>query len=240
MATNCRNAGWGDIAQESGRGDGTGWGIGAALRAAKRRMAEGLYPPDPPALPPDPAAERARRDAKWAKMGIPPIYWGEYWDTWIADTEAKRRALKAVRELAWKTNLFLTGRNGTGKTHLAMCLAKDGATCRKLRCIGLEVKADHGQRGLVVRRYGSRRLLVLNEICMRDGATDFERELLFEIIDMRWENRLPTTLATNQTWEAFAGEYGAPIADRLRPKVVLFDWESRRKPLALPQGKEGQ
>jgi len=190
--------------------------------------------------PRDPAKERAAAEAEWASRGIPPMHYGSTWDNWIADTPAKKKALETVRGRAWRANLFLTGRNGTGKSHFAACLAKEGATCRKLREIGLEVKADHSQRGSVVRRYGSCRLLILDEICPRDGATDFEKELFFELADMRWGHKKPTTLITNQSPQDFAREYGAGVADRLRPFPVIFDWESHRKALLLPQGEEGQ
>jgi len=183
--------------------------------------------------PPGPSEEKARREAEWARRGIPPIHYGSTWGNWIADTPAKRKALEAVRIGARKTNLFLTGRNGTGKTHLAICLAKEGATYRKLRDIGLKVKEDHNQRGAVVRRYGICGLLILDEICMRDKATDFERELFFEIVDMRWGHEKPTTLITNQTPQDFAKEYGTGVMDRLRPLTVAFDWGSHRKNLDL-------
>ena len=193
-----------------------------------RREAERGPPP-----PPDPAVERARLEARWAKKGIPPIHYGSTWDNWIADTPAKREALRIVRDGAWRTNLFLTGGNGTGKTHLAMCLAKDGATYRKLRDIGLEVKEDHSQRGAVVRRYGACGLLILDEICARDKATDFERELFFEIVDMRWGRERPTTLITNQDRKGFCLEFGNGVYDRLRFLPVFFGWESHRKRLSL-------
>jgi len=197
------------------------------LRIVGEREARGEYPPDPPSPPPP--EERTGREDRWAKKGIQPIHYGSTWDNWIADTPAKEEVLRTVRERAWRTNLFLTGKNGTGKTHLAVCLTKEGATYRTLRDIGLEVKADHNLRGGVVRRYGTCKLLILEEICMRDGATDFERELFFEIADMRWGHEKPTVLITNQSPQNFASEYGVGVMDRLRPLPVVFGWESYRK-----------
>ena len=186
-----------------------------------------------PAPPPDPAIEKARLEAQWAKKGIPPIHYDSTWDNWIADTPEKKEVFATVRNRAWKTNLFLTGNNGTGKTHFAVCLAKEGATYRNLRNIGLEVKADHNLRGAVVRRYGDCRLLVLDEICSRDGATDFEKELFFEIVDIRWGHQKPTLLITNQDRKGFGAEFGNGVYDRLRFLPVFFGWESHRKRLDL-------
>ena len=207
------------------------WRLG---KGVMRREAERGPPP-----PPDPAAERAGLEARLAKKGIPPIHYGSTWDNWIADTPAKRGALRIVRNGAWRTNLFLTGNNGTGKTHLAVCLAKEGATYRSLRGIGLEVKADHNLMGAVTRRYGVCKLLILDEICPGDGATGFEKELLFEIADMRWGHEKPTTLITNRDRKGFCLEFGRGIYDRLRFLPVFFGWESHRKRLDLREDNMG-
>jgi len=187
-----------------------------------------------------PSAKEVGQEAVWAKKGILPIHYGSTWDNWIADTPAKEKVLAIVRNGAWKTNLFLTGNNGTGKTHLAVCLTKEGATYRRLRNIGLEVKDDHNSRGDVVRRYGSCGLLILDEICTRDGATKFEAELFFEIVDMRWGHGKPTMLITNQDREGFVREYGSGIYDRLRLMPVVFGWESHRKRLDLRNDGTGR
>jgi len=208
------------------------------LAAALARFGRAIMArPAPP--PPDPSVEKARLEERWAQKGIPPMHYGSAWDNWIADTEAKREALRVVRRGAWKTNLFLTGNNGTGKTHFAACLAKEGATYRNLRNIGLEVKEDHNARGGVVKRYGTCRLLILDEVCPRDGATPFEKELFFEIVDLRWGHQKPTMLITNQDRKGFCKEYGHGVYDRLRFHPVVFGWESHRKRLDLRQKIQG-
>jgi len=207
------------------------------LDKIKKRHDAGEYPGDTPSPPPpDPAEAEARLESAWAAMGIPPIHYGSTWDNWIANTPEKKRAFDTVRGRAWKTNLFLTGKNGTGKSHLAACLAKDGATYHSLADIAGEVKADWGEERAIVRRYGKSRLLILDEICPRDEPTPFERDLLFEIVDARWGNMLPTMLITNQTVTEFVRIFGMGIADRLRAEAVIFDWESHRKGLCLPRG----
>jgi len=206
---------------------GTSWLVERVGRLLGQRVREHAEPP------PAPARERERAEAGLAAKNIPPIHYGSTWDNWEADTPDKRGALATVRGRAWTTNLFLTENNGTGKTHFAVCLAKGGATYRNLRDIGLEVKADHNSRGAVVRRYGTCGLLILDEICPRDGATDFEKELFFGIVDMRWGHGKPTTLITNQDRKGFCLEFGGGVYDRLRFLPVVFGWESHRKRLDL-------
>jgi DNA replication protein DnaC len=162
----------------------------------------------------------------WERRGITKRYFNAEWDNWIADTPEKIKAFKNAKT-AWKNNLFFTGGNGTGKTHLAMCLAKDGATYRRLPDIFREVRMDFKSEEEIIEYYGESDLLVIDEIG-RQKFSDFELNLFFEIIDRRWNNMLPTTIITNLTVYEFGEYYSLAILDRLRPVVINFDWESMR------------
>jgi DNA replication protein DnaC len=171
--------------------------------------------------------------ASYQSKGITPRFYGVSWENW--DTEDK--AINAVREGAWKTNLFLCGKSGTGKTHLAMCLTKDGAKYRRLPDIFREVRTDFGSEQDIINRYGTVKLLIIDEVG-RQKFSDFEKNLFFEIIDKRWNNVLPTTLITNLNEKEFFSEYGMAILDRLRPAMVRFNWESHRESLNIPVSSE--
>ena len=188
------------------------------------------------------AEQHQRQLENWKRRGITKRYFEANWDNWIANTPDKEKA-KRNAKTAWETNLIFSGSNGTGKTHLAMCLAKDGATYRRLPDIFREVRSSYNDvsryipsANLAIRGeseseildyYGECKLLVIDEIG-RQKFNDFELNLFFEIIDRRWNNILPTTIITNLTVSEFSELYSAAILDRLRPVEVDFNWESMR------------
>ena len=177
--------------------------------------------------------------SSYKAKGIPPKFYASEWENWVCDTDDKLKAFNIVKGMAWKTNLFLCGKSGTGKTHLAMCLTKDGAKYRRLPDIFREVRTDFNSEQETIDYYGTIKLLIIDEIG-RQKFSSFEYNLFFEIIDKRWNHEVPTTLITNQTEKEFLAEYGTAIIDRLRPVIVDFNWESRRESLNLdiPSPKE--
>jgi DNA replication protein DnaC len=171
--------------------------------------------------------ERNELIREWRSRGITPRFYDATWKNWRTETPEQKKVLEKVKQ-AWEKNLFIVGGNGTGKTHLAMCLAKDGATYCLAPELFRTVRENLNIEQKTIDEYGSCKLLLLDEIGRQKG-TDFERNLLFEIIDKRWNNMLPTTIIGNIDKREFADLCGTAIVDRLRPETIEFTWGSERR-----------
>ena len=163
----------------------------------------------------------------WRGRGITPRYYDSAWENFKVETPEQKSALEKVKQ-AWGKNLFIIGGNGTGKTHLAMCLAKDGATYCLMPELFRTVRENLDIEQQTINKYGTCKLLLLDEAGRQKG-TEFEKNLLFEIIDKRWNYMLPTTIIGNIDKREFANLYGSAIVDRLRPESVVFNWQSKRR-----------
>jgi len=172
--------------------------------------------------------ERTALLARYKACGIPPRYHNATWDNWEAATSEMQNALAQTRK-AWTDNLLLSGKNGTGKTHLAMCLVKDGASYRRFATVLRQIKSDFNSEEDALNSPAAKKLLILDEIGRSDKASEFERNTLFEVIDRRYNNMLPTTLITNMTAKEFVAAFGQALIDRFRPLIINFNWESKRR-----------
>jgi DNA replication protein DnaC len=170
--------------------------------------------------------ERDKQIQEWLNRGVTPQFYDATWENWMEDAPERKKVLEKVKR-AWEKNLFIIGGNGTGKTHLAMCLVKEGATYCFAPRLFRTVRENLSIEQEMIDKYGTCNLLILDEAGRQKG-TDFERKLLFEIIDMRWNYRRPTTIMGNINKKEFADLCGLAVLDRLRPETVEFTWESMR------------
>jgi DNA replication protein DnaC len=181
------------------------------------------------------------------ESGIPPRFIHKTLDTFKAETEAQKRALHFAKCYTDDIeNTIKTGRSavfvggvGTGKTHLAtgIALAAIGhlytvrftTVQRMIRDIKDSWK-DTRTESEVMEYYTRPRLLILDEVGVQFG-TDFERNVLFDIINERYEYNRPQILVTNLQKNELTEFLGDRVIDRLREgggKVIAFDWESKR------------
>ena len=73
-------------------------------------------------------------------------------------------------------------------------------------------------------------LLIIDEIGVQFGS-EFEKNLIFDILNERYENRRPTLLLSNLTVPEVRAFLGERIYDRLKEdggRCVSFDWQSHR------------
>lgn len=191
------------------------------------------------------AAEAAHR-RMFDAVRIPTRFAGRTFENFHAATDEQRQALTACRDFAENfaehakrgASLILSGKPGTGKSHLAAAILKailrDGiryVTCLDMiRTVRETWRRDSERTESELLGYlESLDLLVIDEVGMQYG-TDGEQTILFDVLDRRYRELKATVLITNQDKDGFKGFVGERTYDRLREtsKWIAFDWPSYR------------
>lgn len=181
--------------------------------------------------------------------GIVPRFHGKLLSTWSAETGEKKNALEAVCKMrddiiaGQKTaSLMLCGRPGTGKSHLASGLVIElvmaHKVVRKINAADMVrairetwSKGSEMSESDAYHRLAWKDLLVIDEIGAQAGS-DNEKLILFEVINSRYENMLPTVIISNLAPDDLLKELGDRVADRLREdggRMIPFNWQSARR-----------
>lgn len=188
---------------------------------------------------------------KLRRAAIPARFTDKTFDAYVATTDRQIKALNACKEYAEGFDahlkdgrcLMLMGKPGCGKTHMGAAIAlhlcretRHEAVYRTLPGLITDIRSTYGARNDdfseadIMRTITRCSLLVLDEI----GATktsEFEMALLFNIINTRYEDKLPTVIISNLKPTELKDAIGERCVDRLREGggiVVGFDWESKR------------
>lgn len=187
------------------------------------------------------------------RAGIPVRFAERTLENFVATTSAQENALRVAKEYAddfpaalWAGRcLVLTGKPGTGKTHLAIGIAHaaigQGSSAvfvtvsEAIRTFRASWRKDaERSEDKVLEDFSKPDLLILDEVGVQYG-TEAEQLVLFEIINRRYMDMRPMILISNlplqgeKTIQSYLGERAF---DRLREgggRVVVFDWESHRK-----------
>jgi len=141
------------------------------------------------------------------------------------------------------TWLLFVGNTGTGKGHLCAAIinriVRSGysalftKTPRLLREIKDTFNRDSEvTQSEILRRMTALDLLVIDEVGVQFG-TDTERMILYEVLDLRYEEMRPVILTSNvRNLKALEKLLGERIIDRLferESRILFFDWESYRR-----------
>ena len=145
-------------------------------------------------------------------------------------------------EYIWhRRNVIFKGKNGTGKTHLAVALGIDacklGVTTQFAPICGIinELTEARNSKDLnrIIRKYSRYELLILDDL----GCVPFSKEgseLLFQVFAERYE-RGSIIITTNLEFDEWTQNFGEPkltevLLDRLthRAHIVSCTWQSYR------------
>lgn len=188
-----------------------------------------------------------RLEHQLEQAAIPARFLTRSFDNFIAASEPQAKALEVVKSYAANfgkhsakgEGLVLSGLPGTGKSHLAIAVLQTimpnnvglYITCMSLiRAVrGAWRKDSERSESEVLDTLCQVPLLVLDEIGVQYG-TDGEQTILFDVLDRRYREMMPTILLTNQDKKGFKEFIGERSFDRLveSSRWVAFDWGSYR------------
>ena len=181
------------------------------------------------------------------QAAIPQRFIGRTLDAFKATTPEQQRAFGIAVDFAsnfeahYKKGSWLvfSGLPGTGKSHLAAGILQaimPAYVGRYFTC--MEViqhirstwrKDSEASEVDVLAEFANVPLLVIDEIGMQYG-TESEQNHLFDVLDRRYRDMMPTILLTNQNKDGFRKYVGDRIYDRMTEcaRWVPFPWESYR------------
>ena len=188
-----------------------------------------------------------RMERRLGEAGIPFRFRSKDFASYVAGNDKQEKALAVAMEFAQNfkthyengTTAVFSGLPGTGKSHLAIAIAQSvmsrGTAMYTSAIDAVRMVRDTWRKGSektetqVLQLLATVDLLVLDEIGVQYG-TEAEQVTLFDIIDKRYRDMMPTILLTNLNKSGVKAFLGDRSFDRLREGGiwVTFDWDSHR------------
>lgn len=193
-------------------------------------------------------SEQKGRKQRLERIGLPPRMADVRWRDYVPATNTAGEFKSICREYAtnWEitksegANLIMTGKTGNGKTHLASVLCKQVAaenTAQPIYATASQmlryVRGSYNDSGYTedqaLNRYALADLLVLDEVGVK-LSSDSARSMLFEVVDIRYQERLPTIMISNLSVGEIEEQVDERMVDRLSENgtLMVFDWASHR------------
>lgn len=199
-------------------------------------------------------AAAASRRASWiaalGRAGIPDRFQNRSLDNFLVENDGQRKAMEFAKDyteniaqaLNTGRSAIFIGKPGTGKTHLAVAIGQHAmreknadvlfiTVMRAIRSIkDTWAKGSEQSESQAVAALVAPDLLILDEVGVQFGS-DFEKNVLFDVLNDRYEQRKPTIFLSNLTKPEVAAFLGERVMDRLREDggaVIPFTWDSVR------------
>ena len=193
--------------------------------------------------------EQRRWAAKIGSAAIPERFKDRTLDSYVAKTSGQKKALAFAKEYADNFDQVMrTGRSavfvgkvGTGKTHLAVGIALSIMQQQKspvfvtvqrlIRRVKDSWRTKEETETEVINAFALPDLLILDEVGVQFGS-EFEKQVLFDVLNERYEKLKPSILLSNIPSEQLSDYLGERVTDRLRENggaLIGFNWDSYRK-----------
>lgn len=180
------------------------------------------------------------------QMNIEPEFYSATLENFITNTTEQKKGVSAIEKLVSgeKKKIVMLGKNGTGKTHLAIAAVKKiGGAIYTMNEINIRIRASYAPsaietEGAILEALIRLPLLVIDELGRTKGS-DAEKNTLSHIIDRRHQRYLPLILISNRHYkgdcpngecpDCFENFIGEDTMSRLAQDAILLrfygdDW----------------
>ncbi len=164
--------------------------------------------------------------------GIPQRFLDCGFSNYNAINAKQQAVLDSMINYTFDANIVLSGKCGTGKTHLGIALIDriirkyNSACCHYIKFYQLARIAvtDHELYDWILRC----RFLVIDEYGVNN--TDYKNTTLFEVIDQRYDNNLYTMLISNLNGKELKANMNDATYSRIKESCIThsFDWQDFR------------
>lgn len=190
---------------------------------------------------------QALAEARLLNAGVPMRFRDRTIEGFIAETAEQEKAKEIALEFMANfkehrksgTPVVFSGNPGTGKSHLAIAILTEvmkSGTGMYLNALDLvRMVRDTWRRdsdrseSQVLDTLGKLDILVIDEVGVQYG-TEGEQVVLFDVLNRRYRDCMPTIMLTNLKAAEFEEYIGARAFDRLKEGGIWlrFAWESHR------------
>ena len=189
------------------------------------------------------------REQRINDSGLPSRFINKTFADYIAKIPEQESVLAIAKDYAQNKTalhngrgLIISGTVGTGKTHLASAIINDVITSENkikaiyttardmIRHLRSAWKNTEISESDVIDQYASTSLLVIDELGAQFGS-ESEMIQMFEVLDKRYGERLPTVIISNLTINELVSLLGDRIIDRMREDggvLLQMNWQSNR------------